>query len=776
MDQDGRLHHRWLALIPLLLFTACSDAAAPAASSAAAPDEATCQRMAEAAVAPAQAFLDDLAGMSDEGLATLDVPPDLPALQQDVATRVRFAVGQGCGSAAVERIVDERVAALRGEGEVAEALAAALRGEVDGGSGPRPPRRATASQVSVQPGDDVADVLARVGPGSTVSFAAGTYAVADTLLLDTDLRLLGAGRDETVIETSAAGLGIAFVGPGALEMSGLTVRHTGDEVATVFVAIEGPLSVSDARFAGGVSGDQTTGGGHGFVLAFENSEGLPERTDFERAGNLVIADSLFEGNGGAGLLAAGVAAPAVTSSTFIDNGTCGFCAAGTAGGRVSGSTFERNQVGVQLSDASTTEIAGNTLTANAGVGVSVDGPATSAITDNTIADTGGTGVQLTGSGHAVVSTNTLRGNPVGLLLTDTVAADVVDNTFDAHDVGVQAGGEAALTMTGNTITNVAVAGVSVGATASAALSSTTISGAAGVGIEVTGSATATVSDNSVSGDGDAGLSVTEAATASGSANTIDGRRVGVQVGGTASLSLDGDQIAGSAVAGVLFTDDSRGELTGLDITASPAAGIIVGGRARPTITGTTIRDSGSAVVVREDGAPTLSGNTLRANQVGLQVEERGAPEVTGNTIADSVNAAVVIAGESRGSYTTNTLANNGPIGLQVGGTASPTVTGNTVTGPGDYALLYVEAGAGTAEANRVNGYQIGIHLSGYTSPSLTGNILEAPGAAAIAYTEASAGSASGNQCPAADIPGIVKVPTATPALGDNDCPVLEATP
>jgi hypothetical protein len=117
------------------------------------------------------------------------------------------------------------------------------------------------------------------------------------------------------------------------------------------------------------------------------------------------------------------------------------------------------------------------------------------------------------------------------------------------------------------------------------------------------------------------------------------------------------------------------------------------------------------------------------------------------------------------------LSNNGPIGIQVGATAAPGINGNTITGPGDYGLLYVDAGAGTAADNSISGLQFGIHLSGFTSPVLTGNTLEAPGVAGITYTEASGGRAESNRCPSPAVPGIVIVPTATPTIGPNECTI-----
>ena len=405
----------------------------------------------------------------------------------------------------------EAIAALRGDGEVGAAIAAALRGEESGATR----REATASNVIVRPGDDVMATLARVGDGSTVTFAAGSYELTDTVVVDVSMEIIGAGRAETTISSSASGVALAFVGPGELVVSDLALRHTGDEPASVLLAIEGGLTLRDVEVSGGCGAEQS-GAGHGVVFAFEDLPGLPSRSPEQRAGPLIVEGVTITGNEAAGILVSGDAAPAISGSTISGNGTCGVCYTGEAAGLLNSSTVE---------------------------------------------DNGEIGVQVTGNSHPGVAGSTVRRNPVGMLLMDAGNADVSTTVFDGNVVGIQVGGNAHLTATANELPSAEQVAVSLGETSTATIRENSIGGGGSVGIEVDGSAAATVVGNTIEGTGDVGVSF--AATSSGTVdgNTITGRGVGIQVAGAAAPELVGNQVTDSHLIGLLFAEEASGWCT-----------------------------------------------------------------------------------------------------------------------------------------------------------------------------------------------------------------------
>ena len=150
------------------------------------------------------------------------------------------------------------------------------------------PRDVDPSTVTITPGDDVDKqvraALDKVADGSTIQFGAGVFELTQPVVVDISVNFVGAGSDQTTLSSAAEGVGVAFVGPGGFAMTDLTLEHTGDKEASVFLAIEGPVAIAHAVVRGGVVGaDATSGGGHGIVFAFDPIQGFPDRTDSERA-------------------------------------------------------------------------------------------------------------------------------------------------------------------------------------------------------------------------------------------------------------------------------------------------------------------------------------------------------------------------------------------------------------------------------------------------------------------------------------------------------------
>ena len=77
--------------------------------------------------------------------------------------------------------------------------------------------------------------------------------------------LVGAGRDETIVESAADTAAIAVLAGGSMVMNDFTVRHTGELPASVVVAVDSSLELVNMAILGGVV-DGDGGGGSGIVL------------------------------------------------------------------------------------------------------------------------------------------------------------------------------------------------------------------------------------------------------------------------------------------------------------------------------------------------------------------------------------------------------------------------------------------------------------------------------------------------------------------------------
>ncbi len=581
------------------------------------------------------------------------------------------AVDGGCIPALMEEMLAEGVAQLEGVGEVGAALAAALRGEgpILGPPVPVPvptiPRETEPSTVVVEPDDDLAEVLGRIAPGSTIEFAAGTHEFDQSILVEFDLTFVGAGRDDTIISSTAEGIAVGFVGPGGFEVSDLTIEHTGDAVASVLLAIEGPVTLKDVTIRGAVADSEEAGGGHGIVFAYENLEGFPERTDAEREGKLIIQDSIVTDNEVAGILATGIAEPEIVGVTLSDNGSCGICYTGSTGGTVKDSTIERNQVGIQLAAASSTSIAGSTIVDNNGVGISIDGESTAIVTTSLIERNGDVGVQAIGSSSPLIELNTITHQGVGILVGGSAAPILRSNGVAYHEIGLQIGGEANVTAADNTVWVSSVAAISLGESSRGVVSKNSIADATEVAIQVVGDASAELRDNTIESPGSVGISFIDAATGTAVGNSIEERSVGMQIGGTANPELIDNSILDSVDVGMLFGGETTSRAAGNRVSGVEAVGILVGGTAAPSLEDNVITRNAVGLVYREQAGGMATGNVIDQHPVGVQIIDTSAPALLLNTIIDNVEAGVVFGGTSTAEFNQNTLERNGNTSIQV---------------------------------------------------------------------------------------------------------------
>ena len=483
----------------------------------------------------------------------------------------------------------------------------------------------------MRPGDDVAAVLSRVGDGSTVTFAPGSYEVNETIVVDVSLELIGSGRDSTTITSTAAGLAVAFVGPGDLLVRDLALRHTGDDAASVLLAIEGAVTLQRLEISGASTSSDRTAAGHGIVFAFEELPNLPQRTAEQRAGVLLVEDVSVTGNEGAGVLVSGDAAPRISASTISGNGTCGVCFVDEASGSVTGTTIEGN---------------------------------------------GGIGIQIVDSSHPTIEHTTLRTHGIAVLLSDSPVATMTANTLEGNEVGIQAGGTARLDAVDNVIDAAEQAGITFADSSTGSVRGNRITGTTSIGIDVSGAASPSVEGNTIEGAGRAGISFLGTTTGRASLNTIVGRDIGFQVGGSASPEVTANQVRDSQVAGMLFAEQGSGVVNGNTVTGSIATAIQVAGSAHPEISANELRGGEFGLTFLDGAGGVATGNRIVDHRVGVQLAGTASPRLEGNELDAIQEAAIVYAEASAGEAAGNLCLTTTALGIVLAPSATPTMDGN----------------------------------------------------------------------------------------------------
>jgi hypothetical protein len=739
------------------------------------PSEADCRAAAVDAVSGLQAFIDEYEDLTAEEWNALDPPPDIDSTQDAVVEAAQAAVVRGCEPVRLEELLGEAIDDLEGQSEVGRAIAAALRGDgpILGPPPPVPvttiPRDTDPSTVVLEPGDDLDEVLARIAPGSTIEFAAGTHEFGEPIIVGMDVRFEGAGRDETIISSSAEGVAIAFVGPGGFELRDMTVEHTGDLEASVLLAIQGPVLVDGATITGGKSGESEVGGGHGIVFAFEPLPGFPERTDEERRGALAVTDTIVADNAAAGILMTGGAEPRLADVTVTDNGGCGLCYTGTSAGTAARATIDGNEIGVQASDSSAPSLFDSTIVGNAAVGVSIDGSSELRVVTTLIEGNGEIGVQIIGDASPTIRRNTINEHGVGVIAAGSATPTLSINGIANQEIGIQAGGDAVVEASENTIWVSSVAAASYGENSSGVFEANAIANAPDVGVQVVGQASVDILANIVETEGTVGISFADESTGAAIGNTVLGREIGIQIGGSADPDITENTVTDSIAVGILFGDQAKGRATANEVSGAETVGILAGGTSDPQIVDNLIAKNAVGLVFRENAVGLATGNTIEQHAVGVQVVDAATPTLESNDIVDSLEAGAVFGGSSAATFEGNTMARNGNISIQVGETAQPRIANNEMQGEGVYGLLYRDSGGGVASGNRIINHVFGIQLNDSVAPDLIGNSLEEIALTSIVYADNAGGSASGNACTESFSAGISVTAPANPTLTDNDC-------
>ena len=111
----------------------------------------------------------------------------------------------------------------------------------------------------------LADALAAVGPGSTITLAAGEHLVDHTLIISGDLTIGGDATAPSVIAGTGAdgGAVVQFTGDGRLVPSGVSVEYRGTTPADVVVASGGQIDITGGAVRGGVAAEGERAGDTG---------------------------------------------------------------------------------------------------------------------------------------------------------------------------------------------------------------------------------------------------------------------------------------------------------------------------------------------------------------------------------------------------------------------------------------------------------------------------------------------------------------------------------
>jgi nitrous oxidase accessory protein NosD len=281
-------------------------------------------------------------------------------LQHALATAQQELKADGCDMRAFRTRFAAGLQKVQARGPVARAVLLRITASMTGTAVTTP------STVTVPPGHDLGAVLATLATGSTVRLRAGTYHLAESLVLLEGVTLRGAGRNRTTIVSTAGSAGLLVLTDGRVELRGLTLRHRGPTAGTLLMGGPSSSVVLTAARVTGARRDRSGSGGNGVMMTATAGAAT------HRGTTLQVTGTKIAGNDAAGILLTGGHVASIRGSDFTDNGQCGVCFSAASGGAVRGSRFTGNAVGVAVLDTARPAVVGDTFSGGL-VGVQASG-------------------------------------------------------------------------------------------------------------------------------------------------------------------------------------------------------------------------------------------------------------------------------------------------------------------------------------------------------------------------------------------------------------------
>jgi len=775
------------ARVVVVALLSCATLAAGCSGSGAPQESATssCQASAIEIVERFDEFLLPHRGLGPEEFLAQPSLDGLEGFQDDIASMVQQVSGDpndDCTERDLQDQVDLALQNYAGDGLLNRYLVGTLR------QGVAPETR----DIMVTPDDDLLAVLPLLGPGSSVRFSEGTFELDATLLIQSQLIIVGAGREETILNSSAEAAAIAVLGEGELVMNDMTVRHVGDNPASVLIAFDAPIELVGVGISGAVA-DGDGAGGSGVVLT--GASDVVEGQLLPSASVLVtIDDGVISNNNSAGIAVTAALAPTILNSAISANEQCGICYFDTAKGTVQSTTFDSNQVGVQTSGASSPQVSKSNFFNSGAAGMLIEATSTPTVIGNAFEGEQVVGIDVQGEAAPTLTLNRFGAHAVSLSLRGASTANVDNNTIEGGDVGVLVGGTANPVLSLNEVVETTTAAILHTNDSFGQDQGSRLRPADGAGVVIENSAAPAYSDLLIEG-GIVGVIFSDQAGGSVSASSFIGQAVGVEVGDDAAPEIRENLFRGSTEAGVIFSGQSDPVLQSNRIEAPDAIGIQLGGSGAPAVVENTVDGGDTGMLVIDSSQAVISANVLSGQSFGIGVSGSAAPLIEDNEISDATGGALSFDDHASGEVRNNMIADAGVVGIRVGGQAAPELTANTLfaliaasepasdqsgsdtneepvtldaviqSGAG---ILYVDDAAGEAGMNQVFGFVIGIQVSDQASPDLLTNRVDGVGVGGVGilYGVDGAGTARDNLAINQQL-GFQISDSAFPELADN---------
>ncbi len=443
--------------------------------------------------------------------------------------------------------------------------------------------------------------LADVSDGSTLLLGAETFTLANSIEIDRDITIAGAGSDATTITAEAKmDRSVLRFRDASVTLTGVTVAYTGIEPTNIIEFSSADIEITDvtvqgARFdpndptfsdsGNGIAVLGTTSGTLESITAIENEIGI----GFHDRTSVSISMSTASDNRDHGFGFFDTSSVSASNNTSSTNGITGFAVFNTASPSLVANTASGNEAaGFVWFDSGAGLARDNTADANLSNGFELQSTATPNLIANFATNNEADGFRWTDQ-----SAGTASGN------------EATDNLSD----GFVTVGMATPTLTSNLATGNTIDGFAFDESSEPVLTANTADDNGEAGYSWFGDAAGTARDNNASG------------------NLV----AGFYMGGQSAPTLTSNTSDSNPGTGFLWTNDATGTGEENVANANTLNGFEVQGSAAPTLTMNDSTDNlGAGYGWFGQGAGTATENTASGNNSDVFVEDGATPELLDN--------------------------------------------------------------------------------------------------------------------------------------------------
>lgn len=219
--------------------------------------------------------------------------------------------------------------------------------------------------------DQLENAINSAQDGAVLRLAAGDYLLSKSLDIRKSITLIGAGKTNTRVLSSASGYALFFEGI-QLHLQGIDFEHIGQENSDVLLIQNSTFSIEDCRFTGSAKPTLAEAGVGLYLYGY--SDGVISKSLFDHnstygmyvANNssVKLEQNKFNHNGAVGVAFWDTSQGDVSQNSMQSNELAGIAFTGFSKGRIYKNIISKSQYGIRLRFDSQTSVIENTFQEN----------------------------------------------------------------------------------------------------------------------------------------------------------------------------------------------------------------------------------------------------------------------------------------------------------------------------------------------------------------------------------------------------------------------------